>query len=88
MLRTRVNGDLRQESSTSDMIFGVAQIIEFVTRVMTLEVGDLITTGTPSGVGNLVAGDRVEIEIEGIGKLANHVVDEEAGASAPGGKQA
>ncbi len=75
-LVTRVNGAVRQDSSTSDLIFDVPALIAFVTRVMTLEEGDLITTGTPPGVGNLVPGDQVEIEIEGIGVLANPVVGE------------
>jgi 2-keto-4-pentenoate hydratase/2-oxohepta-3-ene-1,7-dioic acid hydratase in catechol pathway len=59
------------------MVFSVAAIIEFASRYMTLEPGDLITTGTPSGVGNLQAGDLVEIDIEGIGVLANRVADGE-----------
>jgi 2-keto-4-pentenoate hydratase/2-oxohepta-3-ene-1,7-dioic acid hydratase in catechol pathway len=75
-LVTRVNGVVKQDGSTSDLIFGVAALIEFVSRVMTLEEGDLITTGTPPGVGNLVPGDQVEIEIEGIGVLANPVIGE------------
>jgi 2-keto-4-pentenoate hydratase/2-oxohepta-3-ene-1,7-dioic acid hydratase in catechol pathway len=75
---TRVNGQVRQDSSTADMIFDVASIIAAASRVMTLEEGDLITTGTPPGVGPLVAGDVVEIEIDGIGILRNPVVDEEA----------
>ncbi len=73
-ITTRVNGAIRQDSSTADLIFDVPAIIAFVTQHMTLEVGDVITTGTPSGVGNLAPGDRVEIEIEGIGVLANPVI--------------
>jgi 2-keto-4-pentenoate hydratase/2-oxohepta-3-ene-1,7-dioic acid hydratase in catechol pathway len=76
-ITTRVNGDIRQDSRTSHMVFSVAEIIEFISRYMTLEPGDLIATGTPSGVGNLGAGDLVEIEIEGIGVLANRVADGE-----------
>ena len=72
----RVNGETRQDSHTSDMIFSGPQIIECVSAVMTLEQGDIITTGTPSGVGNLSIGDVVEIEIEGIGTLRNSVIDE------------
>jgi 2-keto-4-pentenoate hydratase/2-oxohepta-3-ene-1,7-dioic acid hydratase in catechol pathway len=72
-ITTRVNGVVRQDSSTSDMIFDVATLIAFVSAHMTLEVGDVITTGTPSGVGNLASGDRVEVEIEGVGVLANTV---------------
>jgi 2-keto-4-pentenoate hydratase/2-oxohepta-3-ene-1,7-dioic acid hydratase in catechol pathway len=71
---TRLNGEVRQNSTTADMIFDVPSIIAFVSHVMTLEEGDLITTGTPPGVGNLLPGDRVEIEIEGIGVLANPVI--------------
>ncbi|MSP16744.1 MAG: FAA hydrolase family protein [Myxococcales bacterium] len=75
-LVTRVNGVVRQDSSTSDLIFDVPAIIVAASRFCTLEEGDVITTGTPSGVGPLVAGDVVEIEIEGIGMLSNPVVDE------------
>ncbi len=73
-ITTRVNGQVKQDSSTSDLIFDVPAIISFVSRHMTLEVGDVISTGTPSGVGNLAVGDRVEIEIENIGVLANTVI--------------
>lgn len=76
-LVTRVNGQVRQNSSTADLIFDVPTLIEAASRFATLEEGDLITTGTPPGVGPLVAGDRVEIEIAGIGVLWNPVVDEE-----------
>ncbi len=74
---TRVNGQVRQDSSTADMIFDIPTIIAMASRCMTLEEGDLITTGTPSGVGPLVAGDVVAIEIEGIGVLENPVRDED-----------
>jgi 2-keto-4-pentenoate hydratase/2-oxohepta-3-ene-1,7-dioic acid hydratase in catechol pathway len=73
-IATRVNGEVRQRSSTSDMIFDVATVIAFASAHMTLEPHDVITTGTPAGVGNLAVGDRVEIEIEGIGVLANTVI--------------
>jgi 2-keto-4-pentenoate hydratase/2-oxohepta-3-ene-1,7-dioic acid hydratase in catechol pathway len=73
-LVTRVNGEVRQDSSTSDLIFDVPTLIAFVSEHMTLEKGDVISTGTPAGVGNLVPGDTVEIEIEGIGILRNTVV--------------
>ena len=73
-IETRVNGVTRQSSTTADLIFDVPAIIAFVSAVMTLEEGDLITTGTPPGVGNLVPGDVVEIEIEGIGILKNPVI--------------
>jgi 2-keto-4-pentenoate hydratase/2-oxohepta-3-ene-1,7-dioic acid hydratase in catechol pathway len=73
-IRARVNGEVRQDSRTSDLIFSVPQLIAFVSRYMTLEEDDLLSTGTPSGVGNLSAGDHVEIVIEGIGVLGNPVV--------------
>jgi 2-keto-4-pentenoate hydratase/2-oxohepta-3-ene-1,7-dioic acid hydratase in catechol pathway len=77
-LVTRLNGVVKQDSSTADLIFDVATLIAFISRVMTLEEGDVISTGTPPGVGNLQPGDQVEIEIEGIGVLANPVVGEPA----------
>jgi 2-keto-4-pentenoate hydratase/2-oxohepta-3-ene-1,7-dioic acid hydratase in catechol pathway len=73
-IQTRVNGVVKQDSSTSDLIFDVPTLIAFVTRYMTLEPGDVIATGTPAGVGNLAVGDVVEVEIEGIGVLRNPVV--------------
>ncbi len=69
-----VNGELRQEASTADMVFGVAEIFAFVSRVMTLLPGDVLLTGTPAGVGAIRPGDRVEVVIEGIGSLVNPVV--------------
>lgn len=73
---TRLNGEVRQQSTVDQMIFPVARLIAFISRVMTLCPGDLISTGTPAGVGPLAEGDKVEIEIEGIGKLSNGVVTE------------
>jgi 2-keto-4-pentenoate hydratase/2-oxohepta-3-ene-1,7-dioic acid hydratase in catechol pathway len=73
-ITTRLNGVVKQDSSTSDMIFPVAMLIEFCSQHMTLEEGDVITTGTPSGVGPLTPGDVVEVEIEGIGILRNPVI--------------
>ncbi len=73
-ITTSVNGDMRQDGSTADLVFGVAELIEFISRVMTLLPGDVILTGTPSGVGPIVSGDRVDVEIEGIGVLSNQVV--------------
>lgn len=70
----RVNGEVKQAGFTSDMVFGVAEILEFVTQVMTLLPGDVILTGTPSGVGPVLPGDVMEIEVDGIGTLANRVV--------------
>jgi 2-keto-4-pentenoate hydratase/2-oxohepta-3-ene-1,7-dioic acid hydratase in catechol pathway len=72
-LRSRVNGELRQDGSTEDLIFPIPMLIEEITRYMTLEPGDVIATGTPAGVGPLNSGDVVEIEIEGIGILRNTV---------------
>lgn len=70
---TRVNGDLRQDGNTRDFIFPLDAIIRFIAEVMTLLPGDLIATGTPSGVGPLSDGDRVSIAIPGIGRLENRV---------------
>ena len=64
-IRTRVNGKVRQDSRTSDLIFGVPELIGFISNIMTLEAGDIIATGTPPGVGELYAGNEVEIEIRG-----------------------
>ena len=82
-IQTRVNGKTMQDSNTSDMIFPVARTIALLSEIMTLEPGDLIATGTPSGVAHarkppawMKAGDTVEIEIEGIGVLKNPVLDE------------
>ena len=74
---TRVNGVVRQDSATSDLIFDVPTLIAFVSAHMTLEIGDVISTGTPSGVGNLAVGDTVEVDITGIGVLRNPVVARE-----------
>jgi 2-keto-4-pentenoate hydratase/2-oxohepta-3-ene-1,7-dioic acid hydratase in catechol pathway len=69
-----VNGEVRQSARTSDMIFGVFEIVSFVSHVMTLVPGDVILTGTPGGIGPISAGDSVEVRIEGIGSLVNPVV--------------
>jgi 2-keto-4-pentenoate hydratase/2-oxohepta-3-ene-1,7-dioic acid hydratase in catechol pathway len=71
-----VNGEMRQMASTRDMVFNVRQLVAFASTVMTLEPGDLLFTGTPSGVGPLAPGDVVEVTIEGLGKLSNTVVAE------------
>ena len=83
MLRTFVNGDLRQKTSTSDLIFNCYDIIEFLTTAFTLEPGDVIATGTPSGVGismqpqgTLKLGDVVKVEIDGLGFIENEVIAE------------
>ena len=69
-----VNGERRQASNTRELIFPLDRLVEFVSGVMTLEPGDVIATGTPSGVGPLAPGDRVTVRIEGIGELTNQVV--------------
>jgi 2-keto-4-pentenoate hydratase/2-oxohepta-3-ene-1,7-dioic acid hydratase in catechol pathway len=81
-LRTRVNGETRQDATTGEMIFTVPEIVAFISRVLTLEPGDLIATGTPGGVGSargqfLHPGDTVEVEIERIGILRNTLIAEE-----------
>jgi 2-keto-4-pentenoate hydratase/2-oxohepta-3-ene-1,7-dioic acid hydratase in catechol pathway len=73
-ITTRVDGVVRQDSTTADLIFDVPTLIAFVSAHLTLEPGDIITTGTPAGVGNLVPGNVVEVEIEGIGVLRNPVI--------------
>ncbi|MGA7853992.1 MAG: fumarylacetoacetate hydrolase family protein [Candidatus Acidiferrales bacterium] len=73
-LETFVNGTRKQSGHTSEMIFSVDAIIRFIAQVMTLEPGDVIATGTPSGVGPLAAGDVVEVSISGIGTLRNPVI--------------
>lgn len=70
----RVNGEVRQAGFTSDMVFGVAEIIEYITAFTTLLPGDVVLTGTPSGVGPVEPGDVMEIEVDGIGTLTNRVV--------------
>ncbi len=77
-LRTHVNGELRQDSSTADMIFRIPQLLEFIGEVHALEPGELILTGTPSGVGQatrrfLASGDVVRIEIEGLGTIEHAI---------------
>ncbi len=73
-IETRVNGETKQSARTSEMAVGVASLIEFVTTFMTLLPGDVLMTGTPEGIGPLAPGDQVEVEVEGIGILANPVV--------------
>lgn len=82
-IKTRLNGRVMQDANTDDMVFPVARALSFITEAMTLEPGDLLATGTPSGVGFartpplwMKPGDTVEVEIEGIGTLRNPVEDE------------
>ena len=73
VITTRLNDEIKQKSNTSNLIFNVSRLISFISRVMTLLPGDIIATGTPSGIGPMRVGDKVEIEIEGIGTLRNYV---------------
>ena len=72
-VETRLNGDVVQRASTSEMVFGVAELIEYITTFMTLLPGDVLLTGTPEGVGRVRARDVVEVEVEGVGTLRNRV---------------
>jgi len=76
-LTTTVDGEVRQEGNTADMLLGVAGIIEYVTEFMTLEEDDVLLTGTPKGISRVHAGDVVRCEIRGVGSLENHIVAEE-----------
>ena len=71
----RVNGEMKQDGRSSDQIFPVPKLLAFISEGMTLEPGDVVTTGTPEGVGPIRAGDTVEIEVEGVGVLRNPVVE-------------
>lgn len=73
LVESYLNGELRQSSRTSMMIFPVPVLVSFISKVMTLYPGDLISTGTPAGIGPMKVGDRIEIRIEGIGSLVNDV---------------
>jgi 2-keto-4-pentenoate hydratase/2-oxohepta-3-ene-1,7-dioic acid hydratase in catechol pathway len=70
---TRVNGVERQRGKSSEMVFSIPSLLAYISRIMTLEPGDLVATGTPSGVGPLTAGDVVEIEIPGVSRVSNPV---------------
>lgn len=74
-VETRVNGEVKQSESTLAFIFPVDVVVRFISQVMTLLPGDLILTGTPAGIGPVVAGDQVSVSIEGIGSLTNPVAD-------------
>jgi len=75
-VETRVNGEVRQSGNTRDLIFTLDTVIRHIAQAMTLFPGDLIPSGTPSGVGPVVAGDKMEVSVEGIGSLINSVADE------------
>jgi 2-keto-4-pentenoate hydratase/2-oxohepta-3-ene-1,7-dioic acid hydratase in catechol pathway len=70
----RVNGELRQHGRASDMAFGIPTLLAYISRIMTLEPGDIVATGTPEGVGPLRPGDRVEVELIGCGSVSNPVI--------------
>jgi len=72
----RLNGEVKQNGSTSDLLFSVPKLVSYMSSFMTLEPGDIIMSGTPSGIGPIKPGDRFEVEIEGIGVLSNSVVGE------------
>jgi 2-keto-4-pentenoate hydratase/2-oxohepta-3-ene-1,7-dioic acid hydratase in catechol pathway len=73
-IRSRVNGETRQDARTSDMLWDVPSIVSMASGIVTLLPGDVILTGTPAGISDILHGDRVEVEIEGIGVLVNPVV--------------
>lgn len=75
-IETRLNDEVRQSGSTSQMVRGIAELVAFITRSMTLLPGDIILTGTPAGVGPMEPGDEVHVEIDGLGTLSNPVADE------------
>jgi 2-keto-4-pentenoate hydratase/2-oxohepta-3-ene-1,7-dioic acid hydratase in catechol pathway len=72
-IETRLNGELRQQASTRDFIFSLPVLLSFISAAFTLQPGDLILTGTPAGVGQLTAGDRVDVSVAGLGVLSNSV---------------
>jgi 2-keto-4-pentenoate hydratase/2-oxohepta-3-ene-1,7-dioic acid hydratase in catechol pathway len=72
---TRVNGTVRQHAAGRDMVFKIPMLLSFISHIMTLEPGDLVATGTPAGVGPVVAGDVVEVEIPGVSRVSNPVRD-------------
>lgn len=75
-LSTWVNGELRQQGSTRDLVFDIPYLISYLSEFMTLQPGDMIATGTPKGLSNVMPGDEVIVEVEGIGRLVNHIVSE------------
>jgi 2-keto-4-pentenoate hydratase/2-oxohepta-3-ene-1,7-dioic acid hydratase in catechol pathway len=73
-LKTFVNGKLKQSANTKNLIFSIPYLVRFISQIMTLRPGDIIATGTPAGIGPLIPGDRVDVQIEGIGVLSNKVL--------------
>ena len=78
---TRVNGVERQRGSASEMVFSIPELLAYISRIMTLEPGDLVATGTPAGVGPLAEGDEVEVQIDGVSVIRNPVVNEKEATS-------
>ena len=76
-LRTFVNGELRQQGTTADLIFSIPFLIAYLSEFMTLQPGDMIATGTPKGLSDVQPGDEVVVEVEGVGRLVNRIVSEE-----------
>ena len=77
-LRTWVNGELRQQGTTADLIFSIPFLIAYLSEFMTLQPGDMIATGTPKGLSDVVPGDEVIVEVEGVGRLVNHIISQQA----------
>jgi 5-oxopent-3-ene-1,2,5-tricarboxylate decarboxylase/2-hydroxyhepta-2,4-diene-1,7-dioate isomerase len=75
-MRTYVNDELRQQGNTKDLVWKIPELVEFITRFMTLEVNDMILTGTPKGLSHVHPGDVMRLEIDGLGSLVNRVVEE------------
>jgi len=75
-VKTQVNSEVRQDGNTRDFIFKLDVVLRYISQVMTLLPGDLIATGTPKGVGPVLAGDVIEVTVGGVGTLRNSVVDE------------
>ncbi|MFQ5887972.1 MAG: fumarylacetoacetate hydrolase family protein [Candidatus Hydrothermarchaeales archaeon] len=73
-IELRLNGKVKQESNTKNLIFKIPKLVEFISEIMTLDEGDVIATGTPPGVGQVKPGDSIEVKIEKIGTLKNHVI--------------
>jgi len=72
-VETRLNGEVKQKGNTADMAFSVSFLIRYISEIMTLYPGDLIATGTPAGVSRMKSGDKVEVEVTGIGVLVNEI---------------
>jgi len=77
-LRTWINGELKQEGTTADLIFSLPSLIAYLSDFMTLQPGDMIATGTPKGLSDVVPGDEVVVEVEGVGRLVNRIISEES----------